>query len=111
MPNDRTKLRCKSLWRSVNLKRHLRLRANQRAAKERLRLARVEREQVAPDMAHVVTPRPKPSGFRVVITCLEDGERVSFTTRRTPWGLSVSPSLAGRKVAMVLRHYQAKAMR
>lgn len=76
-----------------------------RAAKERIRLARVARPEVMPDTSHVVVPRCKPAGFRVSITCLEDGERVSFTSARMPWGLSVSPSLAGRKVAAVLANY------
>jgi hypothetical protein len=52
-------------------------------------------------------PRLPASGFRVQITCLDDGERVSFTARRDPWDrLTVSPTLAGRKVATVLREYR-----
>lgn len=81
--------------------------ANFRAAKERKRLARVAREEAMPDTSHVTMPPRKPSGFRVTIVCLDDGERVSFTASRLSWGLSVSPTLAGRKVAAILQHYQA----
>lgn len=100
------KVRRKSRWRSENIARHFRKRANQRAAKERKRLERAAREEVMPEMSHVVLPRLKPSGFRVTIECLDDGERASFTSTRLPWGLSVSPTLAGRKVATVLKEYQ-----
>jgi hypothetical protein len=99
-------IRRKSRWRSENLRRHLRKRANQRAAKERKRLARVARLEAMPDTSHVMLPRLKPSGFRVSITCLDDGERVSFTAHRGPWGLTVSPTMAGRKVATLLREYR-----
>ena len=81
--------------------------AQMRAAKERKRMARAMRPEPMPDTSHVAVPRPKPSGFTVSIRCLDDGERVSFTAHRTPWGnLSVSPTLAGRKVAAVLANYQ-----
>lgn len=101
------KVRRKSRWRSANVQRQFRKRANQRAAKERKRLARVARDEPMPDTAHVVIPRARPSGFSVVITCLDDGERVSFTAHRTPWGgLSISPTLAGQKVFTVLSEYQ-----
>ena len=63
------------------------------------------RDEPMPDTSHVIVPKLKPSGFRVSITCLDDGERVSFTASRLPWGLSVSPTLAGRKVATVLQNY------
>lgn len=100
------KVRRKSLWRSENTKRHFRKRANQRAAKERKRLERLARDEPMPDMSHVIMPRLKPSGFRVTVECLDDGQRVSLTASRLPWGLSVSPTMAGRKVAAVLRYYQ-----
>lgn len=80
--------------------------AQMRAAKERKRMARVARDESMPDTSGVFAPRVKPSGFRVTIECLDDGERASFTSYRLPWGLSVSPASAGRKVAAVLRHYQ-----
>lgn len=103
-------VRQKSLWRSKNLNRHFRKRANQRAAKERKRLARVAREEPYPDTSSSYTPTRKPGGFRVTIECLEDGERVSFTSRWTPFGheeLSISPTLAGRKVAAIMANYRA----
>lgn len=62
-----------------------------------------------PGTSHVVLPRAKPSGFRVVITCLDDGERVQFTAFRTPWGLSISPTLAAKKVFVVLSEYTPAA--
>lgn len=80
--------------------------AAMRAAKERLRLARAARPEPMPDTSHIVCSRLKPSGFRVTITCLDDGERVSFTAHRGPFGLTVSPTLAGRKVATILREYR-----
>lgn len=80
--------------------------ANFRAAKERKRQERAAREEPMPDTSHVVFPRSKPSGFRVTVECLDDGERVSFTASRLPWGLSVSATEAGRKVSCVLANYQ-----
>jgi hypothetical protein len=87
-----------------------RFRANQRAAKERIRLDRAARDEPMPDTSHVRLPRRKPSGFRVVITCLDDGERVQFTAFRTPWGLSISPTAAGRKVFALLSNYTPKGI-
>ena len=100
------KVRRKSLWRSENVKRRLRMRANQRAAKERIRLERLARDEPVPDTSHIIGHRIKPSGFRVTVECLDDGERVSFTSTRLPWGLSISPTLAGRKVTTVLKFYE-----
>ena len=101
----------KSLHRSRNSKQ-AKKRAAQRAAKERHRLARasfaVSAEYAAALVAASPPCAPTPatrSGFRVTITCLDDGERVQFDSARGPFGLTVSPTLAGRKVAAVLRHY------
>ena len=80
--------------------------ANMRAAKERIRLERAMRDEPMPDNSHVCIPRIKPSGFRVTIECLDDGQRASFTSSRLPWGLSVSPTAAGKRVAVLLREYQ-----
>jgi hypothetical protein len=100
-------VRHKSLHRSKNAKLWKK-RANQRAAKERKRL---ERRALANPPAEIsgcallgrVWPQ---SGFRITVVCLEDGERVSFTTTPSVWGgLTVSPTLAGKKVAAVLRYY------
>jgi hypothetical protein len=99
------KVRRKSLHRSRNGKLWKK-RANQRAAKERKRLARAA--SPAPLTVYPFTDThsyPKPTGFRVIIECLDDGERVQFTTGRGPHGLTISPTLAGRRVACVLRHY------
>jgi hypothetical protein len=42
------------------------------------------------------------------VRCLDDGARASFRSLRTPFGLSVSPTLAGKRVACVLREYAAE---
>lgn len=94
----------KSRWRSYNQKR-AKKRSNQRAAKERKRRATAAAEPDYPAFDLAPSPRAKPSGFRVTITCLDDGESVSFTSANTPLGLSISPTLAGRKVAAVLANY------
>lgn len=101
------KVRRKSLWRSKNVARHFRKRANQHAAKERKRLERLAMYDPMPDTSHVVMPRPKPSGFRITVECLDDGQRASLTVTRLPWGLSVSPTMAGRKIATILKYYTA----
>lgn len=93
-----------------------RKRNNQRAAKARKRLDRV---------AHISSPEytdavnvnaakfsgreilaTKRSGFRVIVICHDDGERVQFDAMNVPYGLTISPTLAGRKVAMVLANYK-----
>jgi hypothetical protein len=96
----------KSLHRSANAKR-AKHRANQRAAKERKRLERTFSEEPMPDMSHCPSIHGgKLTGFRVTIQCLDDGERVSFITARGPYGLTISPTLASRKVACVLANYE-----
>jgi len=61
------------------------------------------------DVIYQVPPGPKLSrkrhGFRITVECLDDGARASFITLRTPFGLTISPSNAGRKVVCVLRNY------
>lgn len=102
------KIRHKSLWRSKNLTRHFRIRANQRAAKEQKRLERVAREEEYPDTSTTHIPKRNSSGFRITVECLEDGEKVSFSTLRLPikdFPLSISPTLAGKKVTMILANY------
>lgn len=106
MPTSKTQVRRKSRHRSANSKRAKKFRA-MRAAKERKRIERAQRAEPMPDMSHVVIPARKLSGFRVTITCLDDGECVRFTAQRSPWGgFSISPTLAGRKVASVLANYK-----
>jgi hypothetical protein len=94
----------KSTWRSLNQKR-AKKRANQRAAKERKRLTTVIANPDYSTINTIKTSRAKPTGFRILITCLDDNESVSFTTSRTPLGLSISPTLAAKKIAMILSNY------
>ena len=76
-----------------------------RAAKERLRIERANDEPVMPDTSGCYVTKAKPSGFRVSVTCLDDGERVSFVTHRGPFGLTMSATDCARKVASVLKNY------
>ncbi len=89
-----------------------RKRNNQRAAKERHRIARAT-FAASPEYAEQLTsgnqsalPKRKPSGFRVTIECFDDGERVQFTSFHGPHGLTVSPTLAGKKVSAILSFYK-----
>ena len=64
------------------------------------------RDEPMPDLSRCpAMGRAQRSGFRVTVECLDDGERVSFKSSRLPWGLSVSPTAAGNRVAAVLSHY------
>lgn len=99
------KVRRKSLWRSRNCSKQFKKRANQRAAKERKRIERVMTEPVLPDASHVVEPKPRKSGFRITIECLDDGEKASFTTARGPHGLLISATDCGRRVSSVIANY------
>lgn len=102
------KVRRKSLWRRKNARRARELKklASWRAAKERKRLARVAREEPAPDLSHVSSLRGAKPLFIVTISC-SDGERVKMRIYdRGPRGLSVCPTRAGRKVACVLANYR-----
>jgi len=95
-------------YRANRLRKRAEKFARMRAAKETKRVAGLTAEPVMPDFSHCTVPIGKPSGFRVTIECLDDGERSSFTSFRSPWGdqeLSISPTLAGKKVAQVLTHY------
>lgn len=95
----------KSLHRSKNGKLWKK-RAHQRAAKERKRIALANAEPTMPDVSHVVACTAKPSGFRVIIICHDDGERVQFDSMNGPHGLTISPTIAGRKVACVFANYR-----
>lgn len=79
--------------------------ARMRQRKEELRIERLNAEPVMPDLSHCPLPRLKASGFRITIQCLDDGERSSFTTACTPWGLSISPTACAAKVFTVLSEY------
>jgi hypothetical protein len=103
----------KSLHRSKNCKRAVKFR-KMRVAKERHRIARAHyvaspeyADKLVVDAAQFRQPTAlaKRSGFRVIIICHDDGERVQFDTMRGPHGLTISPTLAGKKVAIVLSRY------
>lgn len=85
--------------------RKFRIRANQRAAKERLRMERAAREETMPDTAHVSKPRMQAAWARVRIY-FRDGTSAGFSTHETPFGLSVSPTLAGQKTAAILANHK-----
>ena len=103
------KVRRKSLWRSENIRKRFKWRANQRAAKERKRIACAFRDEPMPDTSHVKMPRASPPLFTVTVRCC-DGESVALRIHKTPWGkLSVSPTLAGRKIAAILTNYRPAA--
>ena len=102
-------VRRKSLHRRKNCK-HAKKRANQRAAKERIRIERAGTprdysEEIA-DAARCTPPVGSGLKFRITIECLTDGERVQFTTAQGPHGFTISPTLAGAKVATTLRLYR-----
>lgn len=81
--------------------------AQMRAANERLRIERATTEPTMPDLSRCPPmPKPKPSGFEVVVRCMDDGARASFRSVRTPFGLSISPTLAGKRAACVLRNHR-----
>ena len=103
MPRKLTSAKAR-MWAGYN-----RRRAKDRAADAARRHARAAEKLAAYVEAFVPGPAPKLSrkrhGFRVTVECLDDGSRSSFLALRTPFGLTVAPSLAGRKVACVLREY------
>ena len=103
MPRKLTSAKSR-LWAGYN-----RRRAKDRAADAVRRRARAEEKLAAYVEAYVPGPAPKLSrkrhGFRVAVECLDDGVRASFITERTPFGLTISPSIAARKVACVLKNY------
>lgn len=106
----KTRVRRKSLHRGNNCAR-TKKRANQRAAKERRRIARaLAPDDFSAEVARAASCALPPIGsalrFRITIECLTDGAKASFTTAEGPHGLTVSPSLAARRVAVVLQHYR-----
>lgn len=98
------KVRRKSLWRSQNAK-HARKFANMRAAKERLRLARLAAPVEMPDTSATYQPRRLKPLFVITIRC-RDGERVRLLVREGPHGLLPSATTVARKVAALLTHYR-----
>lgn len=97
-------VRRKSLWRSQNSKRARKF-ANMRAAKKRKRLARNEAEPTLSDTSHTYVPRRVSPLFTITIRC-RDGAVERLRIYEGPFGLSVSPTLAGRKIAAVLGNYR-----
>lgn len=87
-----------------------RKRAKQRAAKARYRIARASADRSAEiEEAKLVRPDKRSAGllaFRVTVECLTDGEKASFTTTDTPHGLTVSPTLCGKRVSTLIQHYR-----
>lgn len=107
MPYMESALRRKSRWRRYNQRR-----AADRALDAERRLARAAEKREAylaafeepiGSMVKVSTPL-----FMVTIRC-RDGARGSLAVRELPWGLSISPTLVGRKIAAILRHYRPAA--
>jgi len=98
------KVRRKSLWRSKNAKQSRKF-ANMRAAKERLRLARLTAPSQLPDSSATYHPAPLKPLFVVTIRC-RDGERVRLLVREGAHGLIPSPTAVARKVAALLTHYR-----
>lgn len=84
-----------------------RFRANQRAAKKRIGIERAGRDEPMPDVSHVATPR-LPKALARVRIYFRDGTSAGFSIYETPFGLSVSPTLAGRRVAALLVNFQPK---
>lgn len=108
----KTQLRRKSLHRRKNQRRALSA-ASLAWGNETRRLNRISKgEQAQRDLeTEAAEPPIQPTGkrslrFRITVQCLNDGERVQFTTAEGPHGLTISPTLAGRKVAAILQHYR-----
>lgn len=70
-----------------------------------MRQARAEAEPVAPAPGLMLKPHRATPLFTVTIRCC-DGQSASIQIHETPFGLSVSPTLAGRKVACVIQNYR-----
>ena len=98
------KVRRKSLWRSKNDK-HARKFANMRAAKERLRLARLAAPVEMPDTsATYQPPRLKPL-FVITIRC-RDGACERLKIYDGAHGLHPSATATAKKIAVTLLHYR-----
>jgi len=50
------------------------------------------------------TPTPRVSADAVVTIKIKGQPQMQFSSYRTPWGWTVSPTLAGKKVQQVLMH-------
>jgi len=98
------KVRRKSLWRSKNAKQSRKF-SNMRAAKERLRLAKLAAPSQLPDTSATYQPTSINPLFVVTVRC-RDGERVRLPVREGAHGLIPSPTAIARKVAAILTHYR-----
>lgn len=90
-------------------KRYNRWRSKNRALDRQRRLEKQAEKQAAFVAGYAVPqldkPRKRKAEFRVRIY-LPDGSSTGFSIRLTPFGPTISPTLAGRKVACVLTNYQ-----
>lgn len=87
-------------------KRYNKWRAANRALDRQRRLARAAEKLAAAAESYepptIPTPRITKAWCRVRLH-FADGTSAGFSIRETPFGLNVSPSLAGRKVSEVLK--------
>jgi len=104
MPHEKMKVRRKSLWRSKN-NQTVRKFANMRAAKERRRIERLSAAVVLPDTSHVVVPRRARPLFTITIRC-RDGAVERLRIYEGPFGLSISATMVGRKIATTVANYR-----
>ena len=58
--------------------------------------------ELIPENETVFMPRPKADA--TIIIRLRGQPQMQFSTSRTPWGWTISPTLAGKKVQQVLLH-------
>jgi hypothetical protein len=98
------KVRRKSLWRSKN-NQAVRKFANMRAAKERKRIERLSLSLVLPDTSHLVAPKCARPLFTITIRC-RDGAVERLRIYERPFGLSISPTMVGRKIAAAVGNYR-----
>lgn len=89
-------------------KRYNRWRSANRAIDRQRRLER-QAEKASAFVAgyavpKIAKPRKPKADFRIRIY-LPDGSSTGFSITRGPFGLTISPTLAGRKVAAVLANY------
>lgn len=88
--------------------RYNRWRSKSRARDQERRLERIAQRK-ADYVAGYRVPRvpvPRLKAMATVIIVFDSGERVRFKVYRSAHGLSVSPTLAGKRVATVLKEYQ-----
>lgn len=87
-------------WRAANRELDRKRRLEKQAAKQ----AVFVENYTVPKLS---TPRKPRADFRIRIY-LPDGSSTGFSISRGPFGLTVSPTLAGKKVACVLANFSPK---